>query len=73
MHRHLGQLRSVRVCQGVGGTFDVLAGRVQRAPAWIRRIHLEWFYRLAAQPARIRRHSALVAFTAAVLRQRLIG
>lgn len=73
MHRYLERLRTVRVCQGVGGTFDVLAGRVKRAPVWTRRIHMEWLYRLAAQPSRIRRHTALAAFTVAVLRQRLRG
>lgn len=72
IHRNLGALTSVRVCQGVGGTFDVIAGRVRRAPAWSRRLHLEWLYRLLSQPARIRRHGALVEFAVAVLRQRLV-
>nr|WP_255603314.1 WecB/TagA/CpsF family glycosyltransferase [Oscillochloris sp. ZM17-4] len=40
---------------GVGGTFDYLSGRVPRAPAPIRRIGLEWAYRLARQPSRWRR------------------
>ena len=37
---------------GVGGTFDYLAGRVPRAPRWLRRLGLEWAFRLVAQPAR---------------------
>ncbi|MEI7772693.1 MAG: WecB/TagA/CpsF family glycosyltransferase [Chloroflexales bacterium] len=40
---------------GVGGTFDYLSGRVPRAPALIRRIGMEWAYRLARQPGRWRR------------------
>ncbi len=40
---------------GVGGTFDYLSGRVRRAPAYIRRLGLEWAYRLARQPDRWRR------------------
>ncbi|NTW96957.1 MAG: WecB/TagA/CpsF family glycosyltransferase [Oscillochloris sp.] len=40
---------------GVGGTFDYLSGRVPRAPAMIRRVGLEWAYRLVRQPSRWRR------------------
>jgi N-acetylglucosaminyldiphosphoundecaprenol N-acetyl-beta-D-mannosaminyltransferase len=40
---------------GVGGTFDYLAGIVPRAPAWLRRLGLEWVYRLMQQPWRWRR------------------
>ena len=52
MSTYLPRLR-VKVCQGVGGTFDVLAGRVKRAPWIFRCIHLEWFYRLLSQPSRL--------------------
>ncbi len=38
---------------GVGGTFDVFAGRVKRAPLVFQRLNLEWFYRLAKEPKRI--------------------
>ena len=38
---------------GVGGSFDVLAGRVQRAPRWMQRSGLEWLYRLAQEPRRM--------------------
>ncbi|HEY4027097.1 MAG TPA: WecB/TagA/CpsF family glycosyltransferase, partial [Candidatus Dormibacteraeota bacterium] len=41
----------VPVAIGVGGTFDFLAGRVRRAPAWLREAHLEWLWRLLLQPA----------------------
>lgn len=37
---------------GVGGVFDYLSGRVPRAPRWMRRLGLEWLYRLIRQPAR---------------------
>lgn len=54
---------------GVGGAFDYLAGRVPRAPAWLRRLGLEWLYRLARQPARWRRIvDAVPRFTWEVLR-----
>ncbi len=42
----------VPVSIGVGGTFDVLAGRIPRAPRWMQRLGLEWFYRLAQEPRR---------------------
>ncbi|BCA57130.1 Glycosyltransferase, WecB/TagA/CpsF family [Nitrospira sp. KM1] len=67
--RYLPLLR-VRLCQGVGGTFDVIAGRVKRAPAAFRAAHLEWFYRLATNPQRIRRQTALPKFVFEVLKQR---
>jgi exopolysaccharide biosynthesis WecB/TagA/CpsF family protein len=38
---------------GVGALFDFLAGEVPRAPLWIRRIRLEWLYRLAQEPGRL--------------------
>lgn len=65
---HRDQLRTVRVCQGVGGTFDVIAGEVKRAPLLFRKIHLEWAYRLLAQPSRIRRQKALPLFIYRFLR-----
>ncbi|MFV9506263.1 MAG: WecB/TagA/CpsF family glycosyltransferase [Oscillochloridaceae bacterium umkhey_bin13] len=45
----------VPLALGVGGTFDYLAGRVPRAPAWLRRLGLEWLYRLMRQPQRWQR------------------
>ena len=47
---------------GVGGTLDYLAGRIPRAPALLRRVGLEWLYRLARQPWRWRRMRVLPAF-----------
>jgi N-acetylglucosaminyldiphosphoundecaprenol N-acetyl-beta-D-mannosaminyltransferase len=48
-------LLRVPVAIGVGGVFDYLAGETPRAPAWMRRIGLEWLYRLIRQPRRWRR------------------
>lgn len=72
MSTYLPQLR-VKVCQGVGGTFDVLAGRVRRAPRFFRCIHLEWFYRLLSQPSRLLRQTALPRFAFHILRKRVLG
>lgn len=62
------QRLAVPVAMGVGGTFDFLAGRVRRAPAWMRRVHLEWLWRLLRQPARVRRMAVLPLYALAVLR-----
>ena len=47
---------------GVGGTLDVIAGRLQRAPAPLRTLGLEWLWRLACQPWRVRRQVDLPRF-----------
>ncbi len=52
MNRHYRAL-AVPFVMGVGGTFDVLAGRVRRAPRWMQRSGLEWFFRLAQEPRRM--------------------
>jgi N-acetylglucosaminyldiphosphoundecaprenol N-acetyl-beta-D-mannosaminyltransferase len=62
MRHHLSGLTRVRLCQGVGGTFDVLAGAVRRAPRAFIRLNLEWLYRLLAQPQRLLRQGALPRF-----------
>ena len=54
---------------GVGGTLDVLAGTVRRAPAIWQRVGLEWFYRLLTQPWRWRRQLALPVFAFLALRE----
>jgi N-acetylglucosaminyldiphosphoundecaprenol N-acetyl-beta-D-mannosaminyltransferase len=38
---------------GVGGSFDVVAGRISRAPRWMQRAGLEWVFRLAQEPRRM--------------------
>jgi N-acetylglucosaminyldiphosphoundecaprenol N-acetyl-beta-D-mannosaminyltransferase len=43
----------VAFIMGVGGTFDVVAGRVKRAPRWMQRVGLEWLYRLLQEPGRM--------------------
>jgi len=43
----------VPFAMGVGGTFDVAAGRVRRAPPWMQRAGLEWFWRFLQEPRRM--------------------
>ena len=49
----------VPVCIGVGGSFEMAAGRVRRAPRWMQRTGLEWSYRLIQEPARLWRRYLL--------------
>ena len=53
---------NVKVYQGVGGSFDVFAGNVKRAPGFFRKAGLEWFYRLITDPKRFKRQLALPKF-----------
>jgi N-acetylglucosaminyldiphosphoundecaprenol N-acetyl-beta-D-mannosaminyltransferase len=43
----------VPFAMGVGGTFDVVSGRVRRAPGWMQRAGLEWFWRFLQEPRRM--------------------
>lgn len=52
------QEMGVPVCHGVGGSFDVLAGKVKRAPWLWQRVGLEWLYRVIQEPRRMLRRYA---------------
>ena len=58
---------------GVGGSFDVIAGTVERAPEFWQKINLEWLYRLLKQPSRWKRMLALPKFALKVFGMRLRG
>lgn len=58
------------VLAGLGGTLDVVSGKVPRAPAFMIRLRLEWLYRTWKEPKRIRRLLRIPAFMAAVRKQR---
>jgi N-acetylglucosaminyldiphosphoundecaprenol N-acetyl-beta-D-mannosaminyltransferase len=57
----------VKLCIGVGGSFDGMAGKVKRAPILFRKLGLEWFYRLIMQPTRIKRMMRLPIFLIKVI------
>jgi N-acetylglucosaminyldiphosphoundecaprenol N-acetyl-beta-D-mannosaminyltransferase len=52
LNRHQAAMR-VPFAMGVGGTFDVATGRVRRAPRWMQRAGLEWFWRFLQEPRRM--------------------
>ncbi len=66
IYAHKDELR-VKVAMGIGGSLDVFAGRVERAPDFWCKIGMEWFYRLMKEPWRIGRMMDLPKFAATVL------
>ena len=58
------------VFQGVGGSFDVLAGNIKRAPAVFQKAGAEWLYRLLLEPSRIKRQMNLPRFLVEVYKKK---
>ena len=63
----------VHLMAGLGGSLDAFAGTVQRAPAWMIRLNLEWLYRLIREPKRFRRMLRLPKYLWAVMLKRIRG
>ena len=59
----------VRVAMVVGGSFDVLLGKIARAPKWMQKIGLEWLFRLFQEPWRWRRQLKLLSFVKMVFQE----
>ena len=68
IERHKKEFKN-SVVMGVGGAFDFLGGVVPRAPIFIRKIGLEWLFRLLVQPWRLRRQLRLVRFLWLVIKE----
>lgn len=66
--RKTRQIVGASVAIGVGGTLDVYSGRTKRAPKWIQKIKMEWFYRLMQNPKKIAKVKNLPIFIKMVLR-----
>lgn len=75
--RQLLDKAGVGVAMAVGGTFDVIFGRLARAPGWVQSLGLEWLFRLIQEPWRWRRQLRLLKFAGMVFgeffRQRMPG
>lgn len=61
IHQHKDRLR-VPVMMGVGGSLDIMAGKLKRAPKLFIKLRLEWLYRLLLEPSRYKRMLALPQF-----------
>ena len=66
-----GQATGARLLVGLGGSLDVFAGVVERAPESFQKLGLEWFYRLMKQPSRIGRMAKLPLFLGSAAGARL--
>lgn len=64
---------NVGLMAGLGGSLDVFAGNVKRAPKFFQRLGLEWLYRLVKEPSRIGRMMKLPKFLFAAIGQKLRG
>lgn len=69
IYENLDKLQ-VKVVMGVGGAFDMISGRVKRAPIFMQQIGLEWLWRLFLQPWRLKRQLRLVRFVFLVLQNK---
>lgn len=72
MYNHRDELQA-GLMLGLGGSLDGFAGTVKRAPKWMIRCNLEWFYRLIKEPRRIGRMMRLPKFLLKVIARRLKG
>ncbi len=66
-----GAAAGARLYVGLGGSLDVFAGKVERAPESFQRLGLEWLYRLAKEPSRIGRMAKLPLFLVSAVGARL--
>ncbi|AKN32502.1 UDP-N-acetyl-D-mannosaminuronic acid transferase [Clostridium carboxidivorans P7] len=59
-----------KIFMGVGGSFDVFAGKVKRAPNWMIKLGLEWLYRVAKEPFRVKRLGSIPKFLLEVIKHK---
>ena len=64
-------LENIKICQGIGGSLDIIVGNVKRAPETWRKYSAEWIYRLIAEPKRIKRQKVLPIFAMMLLISKL--
>lgn len=57
------------VLMAVGGSFDVIAGDIKRAPKWLRSLGFEWVWRLMKEPWRVKRQTALLIYIGMVVKE----
>ena len=70
---NLHKMPSVKIAMGVGGSFDFISGTIKRAPCWMRKIGLEWVYRLIKQPSRfLRIINATITFTYLAFKEKIL-
>ncbi len=70
MLKHKDEL-GIKLCIGVGGSFDVMSGKLKRAPQVFIKLGLEWFHRLISQPTRFKRMMKLPIFLVHILKKKI--
>lgn len=72
IYKNFNQLKNIKVAIGLGGSFDFISNILPRAPKWMRKLSLEWLYRLIRQPKRLKRILvATVIFPIEVVKYRI--
>ena len=67
INKYINEL-PVNVLMGVGGSFDIIAGKLDRAPKWMISCGLEWLYRVSKEPYRIKRLGVIPIFLLKVIK-----
>lgn len=72
IYENLRLLSAVKLAIGVGGAIDIIAGKFPRAPRWMRKIGLEWLWRLYLEPKRWRRvFNAVIVFSGLIIKSKI--
>lgn len=72
IYENLNKLPGVKIAMGVGGAFEFISGTIPRAPIWVRKLGLEWLFRLIQEPKRIKRmRNATMVFLWLVWKEKL--
>lgn len=71
IHKNLKRIPTAKIAMGVGGAFDFISGKVPRAPKKLQKAGVEWLWRLALEPWRLRRiFNAVIIFPLAVIKEK---
>jgi N-acetylglucosaminyldiphosphoundecaprenol N-acetyl-beta-D-mannosaminyltransferase len=68
--KNLKHLKTIKIAMGVGGAFDFISEKRKRAPKWMRKLGIEWLFRLIQEPSRIKRiYNAVIKFPITVIKK----
>ena len=67
LNKYKNELKNINLIMGVGGSFDVIAGTIRRAPKYMQELGLEWFYRFIQEPKRMWRRYLIGNFKFVIL------
>lgn len=74
VNENIDKFPSIKIAMVVGGAFDIISGKIPRAPKMMRNLGLEWLWRLIIEPRRMGRIvNAIIIFPIVVLKNRFFG